>query len=352
MAERTERETMTDTGPAACPRGPNSERPDETPTQSETPNNDDHKTKPDTGSKGYAKLATFLARQDEYAIFRRFKRLNYQSILYQQAQIIFLERHLEKLAARDRTHPCPQRQLFDRDWVTMAHPLDAEAGQQWATMQLIQQKLAEYNKALLAQVSLAQLDRPNYQDLEFLRQWIRGAGNGNYPIHGPDQFAWDDKFERDLMAIKPRVPLDRLSRWVNDTIFPWFHRFCGMKLRDPESSNKDLGTGIYVYRESHLQIIIETFVTVVAALLPVLSIVVLYFLGDNNKFKFIALVIFSAIFALALAIMTKAKRIEVFAATAAFAALNVVFLSQDPTGEQLVELMKEYLTASGDKGAN
>lgn len=44
----------------------------------------------------------------------------------------------------------------------------------------------------------------------------------------------------------------------------------------------------------------------------------LYFLGDNNKFKFMALVIFSAIFALALAIMTKAKRVEVFAATAAY----------------------------------
>ncbi|KAK0721203.1 hypothetical protein B0T21DRAFT_273010, partial [Apiosordaria backusii] len=274
---------------------------------------------------GYAKLARFLARQDEYAIFRRFKHLNYLSLLYQQAEIIFLQRHLEKLAARDRTHSCPKRQFFDRDWVTMAHPMDPEAGQQWATMQIIQQKLAAYNKALLTQVSLAKLDRPNFQDLTFLREWIGRADNGNYPIHGPDQFAWDPEFEGDLMAIKPRVPLDRLSRWVNDIIFPWYHRLFGETLKVSTSSchicshaAKNLGTGIYAYRESHLQMVIETIVTVVAALLPVLSIVVLYFLGDNNRFKFMALVLFSAVFAIALAIMTKARRIEVFAATAAY----------------------------------
>ncbi|KAK4664597.1 uncharacterized protein QC763_512180 [Podospora pseudopauciseta] len=304
----------------------------------------------DTGSKGYGRLAALLARQDEYAIFRRFKYLNCLSLLYQQAEIIFLQDHLEELAAMDRTHSCRMRQFFDRDWITLAHPGDPESGQQWATMQLIQLKLAKYNKALLTQASLAKLNPPNFQDLTFLREWIGRADNGNYPIHGPDQHAWDPEFETDLMAISPRVPLDRLSRWVNDIIFPWYHKFFGAKIKDPEDAAKNLGTGIYIYSESHLQIVIETFVTVVAALLPVLSIVVLYFLGDNNKFKFMALVIFSAIFALALAIMTKAKRVEVFAATAAFAAVNVVFLSQDPTGEELVELMKQYLT--GEKGGN
>ncbi|KAK4170710.1 hypothetical protein QBC36DRAFT_370836 [Triangularia setosa] len=304
----------------------------------------------DTGSSGYAKLAGLMARQDEYAIFRRFKHLNYLSLLYQQAQIVFLQRRLERLAAIDRAHSCPKRQFFDRDWATMAHAMDDEAGQQWATMQLIQEKLAEYNKALLTQVSLAKLERPNHQDLAFLREWIGRPNNGNFPIHGPDQDSWNLKYEGDLMATKPRVPLDRLSRWVNDIVFPWYHKLFGEKLKDPESVTANLGTGIYIYRESHLQMVIETVVTVVAALLPVLSIVVLYFLGDNNKFKFIALVIFSAVFALALAIMTKARRVEVFAATAAFAAVNVVFLSQDPTGEQLVELMKQYLT--GDKRRN
>ncbi|KAK0666737.1 hypothetical protein QBC41DRAFT_397568 [Cercophora samala] len=312
--------------------------------------NDSTNSIPDPGSKGYARLAALLARQDEYAIFRRFKHLNYLSLLYQQAEIIFLQEHLEKVAARDRTHSCPMRQFFDRDWFTLAHTADPEAGRQWATMQLIQLKLAKYNKALLTQVSLAKIDGPNFHDLTFLREWIGRAENGNYPIKGPDQRAWDPEFESDLVAIYPRVPLDRLSRWVNDIIFPQYHRFFGAKIKDPEDATKNLGTGIYAYSESHLQIVIETVVTVVAALLPVLSIVVLYFLGDNNKFKFMALVIFSAVFALALAIMTKAKRVEVFAATAAFAAVNVVFLSQDPTGEQLVELMKEYLT--GDKTGN
>ncbi|CAP62264.1 uncharacterized protein PODANS_5_12180 [Podospora anserina S mat+] len=208
----------------------------------------------DTGSKGYGRLAALLARQDEYAIFRRFKYLNCLSLLYQQAEIIFLQDHLEKLAAMDRTHSCRMRQFFDRDWITLAHPGDPEAGQQWATMQLIQLKLAKYSthyrfsftysvfsasltslasidKALLTQASLAKLNPPNFQDLTFLREWIGRADNGNYPIHGPDQHAWDPEFETDLMAISPRVPLDRLSRWVNDIIFPWYHKFFGAKIK-------------------------------------------------------------------------------------------------------------------------
>jgi len=60
----------------------------------------------------------------------------------------------------------------------------------------------------------------------------------------------------------------------------------------------------------------DVLVTVVAALLPLLSTVVLYTL-QNDALKLSIVVVFSAIFALALATMTSARRIEVFAATAA-----------------------------------
>ncbi|CAJ2501982.1 Uu.00g048350.m01.CDS01 [Anthostomella pinea] len=43
------------------------------------------------------------------------------------------------------------------------------------------------------------------------------------------------------------------------------------------------------------------------------------------------IVVFSACFSLAPALMTNARTIEVFAATAAFAAVNVVFLTSNPT---------------------
>jgi len=57
-------------------------------------------------------------------------------------------------------------------------------------------------------------------------------------------------------------------------------------------------------------------VTVVASLLPLLSMVVLYLL-PNNPLRLSAMVIFTATFALSLTLMTSGRRIEVFAATAA-----------------------------------
>jgi hypothetical protein len=55
---------------------------------------------------------------------------------------------------------------------------------------------------------------------------------------------------------------------------------------------------------------------VAAALLPVLSIVVLYVVNSDGL-KLGIIVLFSAVFALVLALMTNARRIEIFAATAA-----------------------------------
>lgn len=60
----------------------------------------------------------------------------------------------------------------------------------------------------------------------------------------------------------------------------------------------------------------DMLVTVVASLLPLLSTVVLYLLS-NDALQLGAMVALSACFALALTFMTNARRIEVFAATAA-----------------------------------
>ncbi|KAK4159527.1 hypothetical protein QBC43DRAFT_373766 [Cladorrhinum sp. PSN259] len=166
--------------------------------------------------------------------------------------------------------------------------------------------LTRYNEALVTQSFLAKLDEPNKQDLEFLRSWFERPRMGGFPIRGLDRRAWDPEHEKDLVSFKPRLNPDL----------------------DPESSG--LGQGIFVYRESRLAAVIETVVTVVASVLPLLSTIVLWLL-KNETVKLGAIVALSAIFPFALATMTSARRVEIFAATAAFAAVNVVFLTGPPT---------------------
>ncbi|KAK4183300.1 hypothetical protein QBC35DRAFT_508282 [Podospora australis] len=106
--------------------------------------------------------------------------------------------------------------------------------------------------------------------------------------------------------------------------FPWFHEKIGQKLKK-QSPDSVLGENIYSYDTSLLNGIAETIITVTAALLPATSIVVLSRLREE-KYKdqmTAAFALFSTAFAIALATMTKARRIEVFIATAVFAAVNV-----------------------------
>lgn len=152
---------------------------------------------------------------------------------------------------------------------------------------------------------------------------------GAFPIRGLDLNAWDD--ESDLVAIKPRLPSDTFSKWVNGVFFPFIHRLCGEKIKvsillmkiaclplnttqDPEAS--ELGDGIYTYRESLVAGVIQVVTTVVASLFPLLSIVVLFVI-ESDSVKMGVIVAFSAFFAIALASMTNARRIEIFAATSA-----------------------------------
>jgi hypothetical protein len=54
---------------------------------------------------------------------------------------------------------------------------------------------------------------------------------GWFPIRGLDRKAWDTDFEDDLVALKPRIGPDTLSRWFMRIVFPLYHRYVGEKLK-------------------------------------------------------------------------------------------------------------------------
>ncbi|KAK2607899.1 hypothetical protein N8I77_006542 [Diaporthe amygdali] len=260
--------------------------------------------------EGYSKVAHLMAKYDEFAILRRFKTLNHQELLYGQAEIVHLEERLHRLVDRDAAHP--DRNFYSKDWWTLAHGLDQEGREQWRTIRKLRKKLDKYNERLLRQALLAKLEGPNKLDLEFLQEWFQRESMGAFPILGPDMDAWNHT--EDLVALKSRSPKDPTSSWFITTIFPLYHRLIGQKLKNPESP--ELGDGIYNYKESILSSAANVFTTVVASLLPLLSITVLYII-QSNTMKLGVIVAFSACFSLALALMTNARRIEIFAATAA-----------------------------------
>jgi hypothetical protein len=78
----------------------------------------------------------------------------------------------------------------------------------------------------------------------------------------------------------------------------------------------DFESGIFLYRDSYFHRIANVLGTLIASLIPIGAIVVLYFLSDMST-RLAMVCVFTAIFSVALCLVTSAKRVEVFTATAA-----------------------------------
>lgn len=153
---------------------------------------------------------------------------------------------------------------------------------------------------------------------------------GNYPLIGRDRNSWSDQNEGDFIALCARHEEDVFSKWFIDKVIPWFHNIAGKRFKVQlapitqscvlTASQQTLPTEplseISQYSESHLQTGISILATVVASLLPLVSIIVLNFVSPVNA-RLGIITIFTALFAFFLALLTQGRRVEIFAAASA-----------------------------------
>jgi hypothetical protein len=153
---------------------------------------------------------------------------------------------------------------------------------------------------------------------------------GAFPLLGIDRSSWNEEHEKDLVALKARERHDPFSGWFTESFIPAFHHIVGSKFKvyyEPFSRcnvahiskrpvSEHLGSGLFEYDETAMQMIARVLTTVVASILPLCSVIILYVV-QSNGLRLGIIVILSAIFSLALALMTNARKIEIFAATSA-----------------------------------
>ncbi|KAI0160525.1 P-loop containing nucleoside triphosphate hydrolase protein [Xylariaceae sp. FL1272] len=181
---------------------------------------------------------------------------------------------------------------------------EADDIEQWDKIVEIQEKLEQYNDAILKQAQIARLRPPVSYDRDFFRLWLMRPDMGDFPMKGLDQECYTDKHEGDLVALTSRPAPDTSIAPIED----------------------GLDQGVYRYENSILAATVRIVTTVLASLFPVCSVTALYFI-ESNVVRLAFVIVASGFFALALALMTNARMIEVFAATSAYAAVNVVFLT-------------------------
>ncbi|KAH6668189.1 hypothetical protein B0J14DRAFT_156745 [Halenospora varia] len=330
---------------------------------------------------GYAKLATLMGAYPEVAIVRRFSALNAQSVIYLQAELVYLEARLRRYEEEDRKSGDQARIDFALDFTKLSSSTldetcqnmtdeDTEKilkGRRWSLMLQIREKLKAYNEAVLQQTALAHLKRPNPRDLRFLTEWMERPDMGNVLLESMDSDVYENPDRLDLVVLKPRKSESLLTTWLSDTVVHYFHQKIGYRIskwlsstpkpagssaeHDGEAEGNAVAnptqnsfemdtrkldtiaesTGMTYHSQTSLLRIGRILAMTLSSMLPIGAIVVLYVVKDMSK-RLGIVAGFTAGFSLVLGLVTNGELIDVFAASAAFAAVQVVFVGSTNPG--------------------
>ncbi len=113
-----------------------------------------------------------------------------------------------------------------------------------------------------------------------------------------------------------------------------------MLFRNKEQRTKTGGADLRLVAANRLDILVRTVLTLVAALLLLIPVAVLFALQPTSRadfrrkviYQLLNVFVFTMLFSASCSIFTKARRQEVFAATAAYSAVLVVFLGNTSNG--------------------
>ncbi|KAL1599491.1 hypothetical protein SLS60_007294 [Paraconiothyrium brasiliense] len=269
------------------------------------------------------------------------------NLLSLQAELVDLQVQFRDLWAEDDTSTDSGEKQFSTYFRVLRN---SENSLQYDKLLEIRQKLQDYNAALIQTAQIGRMPQPEQSDVQFLRDWLGGIDEGENFLHGSEMYTWElptatpsreHKFlEKDLLTLyKATEEQDVFSRILSSSILDfwnWLRTFRSRRQRQILSSSTGLNfqksidpqSGILHYSDSGLLRFNNILISVISAALPIAAVVALYFIKTEGG-RLGAMAGFTVVFALALACFTNARRLEIAASTAAFAAVEVVFIGSN-----------------------
>ncbi|KAF2123919.1 hypothetical protein P153DRAFT_303310 [Dothidotthia symphoricarpi CBS 119687] len=296
---------------------------------------------------GYPKLAARIEIQPEIAIYRRFGALNAQNLLYFQAELSDLEQELKKQQVEDSNSQEGKRSSYAKNWSWLQES-ELQGDENARQVQLvlrIRETLREYNHALIQQSVILDYPEPGRWDLHYIQDYLQNPRMGTLVLEGEDSTIWGSMHNRtshkpDLIALHPRAKKDPFSMWAAKTAIS--NLFCLARCLKPSAVHGTIG-----YDDSTIYRITYWITSILASLIPIASIVVLYCV-QSMPAKLGIIAAFNVLVSVCLMGFANAKRVEVFAITAAyvcklssvsktdirrFAAVQVVFVASDKSNQ-------------------
>ncbi|KAH7121196.1 hypothetical protein B0J11DRAFT_590106 [Dendryphion nanum] len=275
---------------------------------------------------GYPQQAAFQSSDHSFSIYRGFNYLHSRVILELQDELRCLEKDLNSMDKMDTKNGKSERvtaRAKDLSWARR----EGKPSKRAELLEKIRSKLVNYDEVLVKARELNTFQRPSKRDYRSIRRW--------FSMEKPLSYSQEEEFIRRKEDL---VTLRQGREWAGfDGLIEELIRKCHCKLTQklfatPELREKTNNECIYYYSASRIEKLVGLIITLVVFILLVLPVVAMYKLtcigNRNSTFDAVGvLVVFTLLFSAAMSLLTKAKRHELFAASAAYCAVLVVFIS-------------------------
>ncbi|KIX08944.1 uncharacterized protein Z518_00022 [Rhinocladiella mackenziei CBS 650.93] len=260
--------------------------------------------------RGYMRLAEYMAWDPAMAILPRFRSLNIYNLLLLQAEISELDEALTKAVKGADSTDEPRNVISTQ----------------------LRQKLGEYNQAVVNQIIINNQPNPGWDNLADLLKWLKHTRGGNSQLRGPGADVWyppeiggrphNDHSALDARNSRKSILEKLVSRHGNRLL----RRLPGSMISKRPFLPEEGSTACTMYSNvESFEKIGDNLASFSAAILMLIPVVVLHFLRSANM-RLLVIVIFSICFTALLVTTTKAERSQVIAASAAFVAVQVVYV--------------------------
>ncbi|KAF2490117.1 hypothetical protein BU16DRAFT_553300 [Lophium mytilinum] len=293
---------------------------------------------------GYPRVAAFQSSEPSFSLYRCFGYLHSRVLLELQDELVVLESNLADLD-EDHAEIDDGRRLKSRAVDLRQSKQAGVECERRSMIATIRDKLVNYDEILVKARELNAFQRPSSRDYRSVRNWFWKEGA---LVEAEEEFI---KRKEDIVTLRIGREwagfdglVERLLRKMECRLivvsFPqptflreWKSSCLSQKIfRTPELRAKSSDKNIYYYSASRIEKFVGIIITIVIFILLVLPVVAMYRLTSigkrNSTFDAIGvLVVFTMLFSASMSLMTKAQRHELFAASAAYCAVLVVFIS-------------------------
>ncbi|KAF7591364.1 hypothetical protein BBP40_001642 [Aspergillus hancockii] len=255
---------------------------------------------------GYPRFSALIAAEDSFQIYRRFANLRTRLLLYKQDSLSVLEKQLESIDFEEKAPLFLGSRRLDRNQ------------ERKDVLSEINVELLEYDDLLERNARMNLLKPAQPREVTSLPNWINGTGS----------IARDESeylsCQKDLLTLKSSDdgPLSRLEDAVEDA----FIRLCRGLYRRSTGNEISADSQVFIASSSLNRRIARALMAALVTVLLLAPMLVCNFVPDVVV-RVVIVVISVITFIATVSGITKARSIEIFVASATYAAVLTVFIT-------------------------